>query len=96
MNLILICYIIIYCSGIMSLCFTRKHIILSLLRIEFIILRLFCIFTFFSTKIFSESYMLLIFLAFRVCEGVVGLSTLVSIIRSHGNDYLTSINIITC
>lgn len=96
MNIILICYLIIYCSGILSLCFARKHIILSLLRLEFIILRLFCIFTFLLTKIFSESYMLLIFLIFRVCEGVVGLSTLVIIIRSHGNDYLLSINIITC
>lgn len=45
---------------------------------------------------FSESYMILIFLTFRVCEGVAGLSILVIIIRSHGNDHLSSINLSIC
>nr|AWV83792.1 NADH dehydrogenase subunit 4L [Okanagana rimosa] len=96
MSMILICYLMMYCSGIMSLCFTRKHIMLSLLSLEFIILSLFCMLTFLLTKMFSESYMLLIFLTFSVCEGVIGLCTLVMMIRSHGNDYLLSINMITC
>lgn len=96
MNIALFCYLIIYFSGIVSLCLARKHIILRLLRLEFIILRLFCIFRITVTIIVYESYIILIFLTFRVCEGVVGLSILVTIIRSHGNDHLSSINLFSC
>lgn len=96
MNIAFFCYLTIYCSGIVSLCLARKHIILRLLRLEFIILRLFCIFRIIVTNIISESYIILVFLTFRVCEGVVGLSILVIIIRSHGNDHLSSINLFIC
>ena len=41
-----------------------------------------------------ESYFRIIFLTFRVCEGALGLSILVSIIRTHGNDYFQSFRII--
>ena len=33
---------------------------------------------------------------FSVCEGSLGLSILVSIIRSHGNDYFQSYNVLQC
>jgi hypothetical protein len=32
-------------------------------------------------------FFFIIFLTFIVCEGVLGLSILVSLIRTHGNDY---------
>nr|AWV84429.1 NADH dehydrogenase subunit 4L [Tettigades sarcinatrix]AWV84442.1 NADH dehydrogenase subunit 4L [Tettigades sarcinatrix] len=96
MNMNLFCYLMMYCSGIVSLCLARKHIMLSLLSLEFIILSLFCIFSITVTIMISESYMMLMFLTFSVCEGVVGLSILVMMIRSHGNDYLSSINLSLC
>nr|AWV84403.1 NADH dehydrogenase subunit 4L [Tettigades dumfriesi] len=96
MNMILFCYLMMYCSGVMSLCLARKHIMLSLLSLEFIILSLFCVFSFIVINMMSESYMMLLFLTFSVCEGVAGLSILVTMIRSHGNDHLASINLSTC
>nr|AWV83883.1 NADH dehydrogenase subunit 4L [Tettigades distanti] len=96
MNMALFCYLMMYFSGIVSLCLARKHIMLSLLSLEFIILSLFCIFSITVTIMVYESYMMLMFLTFSVCEGVVGLSILVTMIRSHGNDHLSSINLFSC
>jgi hypothetical protein len=36
------------------------------------------------------------FFVFSVCEGSLGLSILVSIIRSHGNDYFQSYRVNWC
>ncbi|MFP3025327.1 MAG: NADH dehydrogenase subunit 4L [Wolbachia sp.] len=69
---------------------------MSLLRLEYIILRLFCCFSLLLSFVIRDLYILLIFLTFRVCEGVLGLTCLVILIRSHGNDYLLSINLSTC
>lgn len=91
-----LCYLVIFLRGIISLCWNHKHIIISLLRLEFIVLRLFCCFSFLLSFIIRDLYILLIFLTFGVCEGVLGLSCLIILIRSHGNDNLLSINLLTC
>lgn len=41
-----------------------------------------------------DIYILIVFLVFSVCEGSLGLSILVSIIRSHGNDYFQRFRIL--
>nr|YP_010270144.1 NADH dehydrogenase subunit 4L [Karenia caelatata]UJX87003.1 NADH dehydrogenase subunit 4L [Karenia caelatata] len=91
-----ICYKIMFMSGIFSLCWNHKHIMMSLLSLEFIILSLFCYFSFLLSFMTSDLYMLIIFLTFSVCEGVLGLSCLVTLIRSHGNDNLMSTSLLTC
>ncbi len=97
MNLSLsLLYLIIFVSGTASLCLNRKHVIISLLRLELIILRLFCIFSVFLSIELNDIYILIILLTFSVCEGVVGLSRLINLIRSHGNDQLLSISLKTC
>nr|AWV84052.1 NADH dehydrogenase subunit 4L [Tettigades lacertosa] len=96
MNMSLFCYLMMYCSGVVSLCLARKHVMLSLLSLEFIILSLFCVFGIIVVSMISESYMMLMFLTFSVCEGVTGLSILVTMIRSHGNDHLSSMNLSVC
>nr|AWV83285.1 NADH dehydrogenase subunit 4L [Meimuna iwasakii] len=90
------CYMIMFISGIFSLCLNHKHIMMSLLSLEFIILSLFCYFSLLLSFSMSDLFMLIIFLTFSVCEGVLGLSCLVMLIRSHGNDNLMSINLLTC
>nr|AWV83402.1 NADH dehydrogenase subunit 4L [Yezoterpnosia vacua] len=90
------CYMIMFISGMISLCWNHKHIMMSLLSLEFIILSLFCYLSVLLSFMMSDLYMLLIFLTFSVCEGVLGLSCLVMLIRSHGNDNLMSINLLTC
>nr|AML26341.1 NADH dehydrogenase subunit 4L [Hydrophilidae sp. BMNH 1274338] len=83
-----------YLMGILSFSINRKHLLLLLLNLEFIVLSLYMnLFLFLS--IFSyEFYFSMIFLTISVCEGALGLSILVSLVRSHGNDYFQSFNLL--
>jgi NADH-ubiquinone oxidoreductase chain 4L len=36
----------------------------------------------------------MLFLSIRVCEGALGLSILVSMMRTHGNDYFQTFNVL--
>nr|DAZ87543.1 TPA_asm: NADH dehydrogenase subunit 4L [Trichosia splendens] len=75
----------------------RKHLLITLLSLEFIVLTLFMfLFIFFSMNNASEMYFLMVFLVFSVCEGALGLSILVSMIRTHGNNYFQSFNSLLC
>nr|QBM08233.1 NADH dehydrogenase subunit 4l [Magicicada septendecim] len=97
MNLSLsLLYLIMFVSGITSLCLNRKHVMMSLLSLELMILSLFCMFSVFLSIELNDMYMLMILLTFSVCEGVVGLSSLINLIRSHGNDQLLSMSLKTC
>nr|QBM08870.1 NADH dehydrogenase subunit 4l [Magicicada cassinii]QBM08883.1 NADH dehydrogenase subunit 4l [Magicicada cassinii] len=89
-------YLIMFMSGIISLCLNRKHIMMSLLSLELMILSLFCMFSAFLSIELNDMYMLMVLLTFSVCEGVVGLSSLINLIRSHGNDQLLSMSLKTC
>nr|WMV00239.1 NADH dehydrogenase subunit 4L [Kikihia sp. 'westlandica north'] len=97
MNMTLLMYFIsMFFSGMISLCMNRKHLMTALLSLELIILSMFCSLSFiFSMKMY-DLHILLIFLVFSVCEGVMGLSCLVMLIRSHNNDKLMSMSMKTC
>nr|YP_010222559.1 NADH dehydrogenase subunit 4L [Glaucias dorsalis]UCC46009.1 NADH dehydrogenase subunit 4L [Glaucias dorsalis] len=90
-------YIILFnlLSGIIVFCSTRKHLLLSLLSLEFIVLSGFL--SLFLTMMYYgyELYFCLMFLVFTVCEGALGLSILVSLVRSQGNDYLSSMSMLS-
>lgn len=75
---------------------SRKHLLSRLLRLEFIVLSLFFLLVIFLNLINFELYFRIIFLTFRVCEGALGISILVSLIRTHGNDYFNSFSILQC
>lgn len=86
----------LFFSGVIVFVSNRKHLLATLLRLEFIVLRLF-LFLFLFLNIYNyESFFRIIFLVFRVCEGALGLSILVSIIRTHGNDYFQSFSVLQC
>nr|YP_010963623.1 NADH dehydrogenase subunit 4L [Pantaleon erectonodatus]WKZ08106.1 NADH dehydrogenase subunit 4L [Pantaleon erectonodatus] len=80
-----------FLMGVLSLSLVRKHIFLCLISLEFIIIYLLLIFYFYCLMFFSSLYFYVIFLTFCVCEGVLGLSLIVLMIRCHSNDYLNSI-----
>lgn len=86
--------IVIFFSGILVFRIKRKYFLLILLRLEFIILSLYFNMFIFLDLINNEYFFSIIFLRFRVCEGALGLSILVSLIRSHGNDYFQSFSIL--
>nr|YP_009918128.1 NADH dehydrogenase subunit 4L [Torleya nepalica]QLP89030.1 NADH dehydrogenase subunit 4L [Torleya nepalica] len=74
----------------------RKHLLITLLSLEFISLSLYMMLYFYLLSKSSELYFLMVFLTFIVCEGALGLSILVSIIRTHGNDYFQSFSVLQC
>nr|YP_009185849.1 NADH dehydrogenase subunit 4L [Gabronthus thermarum]ALO70586.1 NADH deshydrogenase subunit 4L [Gabronthus thermarum] len=86
--------ILMYFMGLISFSLKRKHFLLMLLSLEFIILSLYfslMMFLFFYTY---EFYFSMIFLTMSVCEGALGLALMVSIIRTHGNDYFQSFSML--
>nr|YP_010852739.1 NADH dehydrogenase subunit 4L [Philagra albinotata]WGL39479.1 NADH dehydrogenase subunit 4L [Philagra albinotata] len=96
MNMSLFIYLYMYMIGLLTLCMIRKHIFLCLVSLEFIILSLFLMIMMYLLNFNYELYFSMIFLTFMVCEGAMGLSVLVYLIRSHGNDYLNSFSMILC
>nr|YP_009643541.1 NADH dehydrogenase subunit 4L [Psolodesmus mandarinus]AWH61866.1 NADH dehydrogenase subunit 4L [Psolodesmus mandarinus] len=83
-------------AGVLSFVSKRKHLLSTLLSLEFIFLSLF--FFMFILLVFClfDLYFLMYFLGFSVCEGALGLSVLVSMIRSHGSDFFGVFNIVQC
>nr|YP_009236778.1 NADH dehydrogenase subunit 4L [Telchinia perenna]AMJ17245.1 NADH dehydrogenase subunit 4L [Telchinia perenna] len=72
----------------------HKHLLIVLMSLEFIVLSVFFLLMLYLMEINYNLYMLMVFLVFSVCEGALGLSILVSMIRTHGNDYFQSFNLI--
>lgn len=86
--------IIIFFIGNIIFVSKQKHLLIVLISLEFIVLRIFFFFLSYLIIIDYNIYILIVFLVFTVCEGALGLSILVSIIRTHGNDYFQSFNLI--
>nr|AML26486.1 NADH dehydrogenase subunit 4L [Staphylinidae sp. BMNH 1274658] len=83
-----------YFCGLLVFCLKRKHLLLMLMSLEFIILSLFLGLLLNLSNYSNELYFSMIFLTMSVCEGALGLSVLVSLIRSYGNDYFSSYSIL--
>nr|YP_010352954.1 NADH dehydrogenase subunit 4L [Tropostreptus severus]UOF70385.1 NADH dehydrogenase subunit 4L [Tropostreptus severus] len=83
-------------SGFFSFISVRKHILNMLLSLEFIMLGLVVGLTGVFMGVESESYFILYFLTFAACEGALGLSIVVALIRTHGSDFFYNFNILEC
>nr|YP_009564071.1 NADH dehydrogenase subunit 4L [Thalassina squamifera]QAX91434.1 NADH dehydrogenase subunit 4L [Thalassina squamifera] len=81
-------------SGVWALVSYRKHFLNALLSLEFIMLGLFWLLSCVFSSVGVESYFLFFFLTLAACEGALGLSLLVSVVRTHGNDYFNSFSIL--
>nr|WPY71339.1 NADH dehydrogenase subunit 4L [Gampsocera sp.] len=80
--------------GLFMFVSSRKHLLSMLLSLEFIVLMLFLLLFIYLHLMNYESYFSMMFLTFSVCEGALGLSILVSLIRTHGNDNFQSFSIL--
>nr|YP_010034208.1 NADH dehydrogenase subunit 4L [Agelasta perplexa]QOW83747.1 NADH dehydrogenase subunit 4L [Agelasta perplexa] len=80
--------IIMILSGFIVFVSKRKHLLIMLLSLEFIVLSLYFNMFIYLSMMNYEYFFLMIFLTMSVCEGALGLAMLVSMIRSHGNDYI--------
>ncbi len=83
--------VIIIMRGVWIFCSKRKHLLLTLLRLEYIVLGVF--FIFFINIRGGVLFYTLIYLVFRACEGALGLSILVTIRRTHGGDNFSLFNL---
>lgn len=90
----LIFCIFIYIRGLFIYSIKRKHLLLILLSLEFIVLSLYIRIFFYLSLYDFEYFFRLIFLTFSVCEGVLGLSLMVLLIRTHGNDYFQVLRVL--
>nr|ADO60462.1 NADH dehydrogenase subunit 4L [Zeugophora sp. BMNH 840207] len=78
----------LFFCGLLVFSFKRKHLLLMLLSLEFVVISLYMNLFIYLNMMNHEYFFSMIFLTLSVCEGVLGLSILVSMIRSHGNDYI--------
>nr|AXS64782.1 NADH dehydrogenase subunit 4L [Jamesia sp. KM-2017] len=76
--------------GLFVFSMKRKHLLVMLLSIEFVVISIYLNMFIYFSYLNYEYFFLMIFLTMSVCEGALGLSVLVSMIRSHGNDYILS------
>nr|YP_009255409.1 NADH dehydrogenase subunit 4L [Melanagromyza sojae]ANA56776.1 NADH dehydrogenase subunit 4L [Melanagromyza sojae] len=87
---------ILYIIGIISFVSNRKHLLSMLLSLEYIVICLFMFLFLYLMYLDYELYFSMMFLTFSVCEGALGLSVLVSMVRTHGSDYFQSFSILQC
>nr|ARO47902.1 NADH dehydrogenase subunit 4L [Micromus angulatus] len=88
--------IMIFIMGVLVFSMKRKHLLCTLLSLEFIVLSLFYLIFIYLMSFNFEFSFLMLFLVFSVCEGALGLSILVSMVRTHGNDFFNSFNLLRC
>nr|YP_009112170.1 NADH dehydrogenase subunit 4L [Glyphodes pyloalis]AIY51608.1 NADH dehydrogenase subunit 4L [Glyphodes pyloalis] len=86
--------IIMFIVGNMIFVSKHKHLLIVLLSLEFMVLSVYFLLVMMFMYIDYDMYMLMVFLVFSVCEGALGLSILVSMIRTYGNDYFQSFNLL--
>nr|AFQ62128.1 NADH dehydrogenase subunit 4L [Trinodes hirtus] len=87
-------FMILFFSGIFSFVKNRKHLLTILLSLEVSILALFSLIYLVFGFYEGSMYFCMVFLSMSVCEGSLGLSVLVSLIRTHGSDSFRVFNLL--
>nr|QXG82694.1 NADH dehydrogenase subunit 4L [Chrysomelidae sp. SOIL MMG Contig15] len=81
-----------FISGLLSFFLYRKHFLMMLLSLEYLVLSLY-LGLFLNLSFYSyEFFFTTMFLVMSVCEGCLGLAMLVMMLRSHGNDYVLTMS----
>nr|YP_009676403.1 NADH dehydrogenase subunit 4L [Chthamalus challengeri]QDE13334.1 NADH dehydrogenase subunit 4L [Chthamalus challengeri] len=74
----------------------RKHLMNMLISLEYIVLSIFMLLMMVTFIMGLEMYAGLIYLIASVCEGSLGVGIMVGMVRSHGSDYVASLNSLKC
>nr|AON77098.1 NADH dehydrogenase subunit 4L [Crangon hakodatei] len=96
LNLLYIIPAISIICGLISFVGNRKHLLNTLLSLEFIMLSIFWFLGVILSSMGWDMYFVLFFLTLAACEGALSLGLLVSCVRMHGNDFFSSINVLQC
>uniref|UniRef100_A0AAN0LW35 NADH-ubiquinone oxidoreductase chain 4L n=1 Tax=Teucriogethes sp. TaxID=3123426 RepID=A0AAN0LW35_9CUCU len=86
--------IFMFLSGLLVFSMKKDHLLLMLLSLELIVLSLYLLIFLYLKLMYYNYFFSMMFISFSVCEGALGLSILVSMIRSVGNDYLLSFSLL--
>nr|AXS65487.1 NADH dehydrogenase subunit 4L [Silvanidae sp. KM-2017] len=89
----LIYWFFFFC-GLLSFSLNRKHLLMILLSLEFIVLSLYYLVLNYLLVISGEIYLSMMYIIMSVCEGVLGLSILVCLVRCFGNDNMMSFSVL--
>nr|QXT45860.1 NADH dehydrogenase subunit 4L [Cinygmina sp. 07BF86] len=92
---VMLLVLVMFC-GVFVFISNRKHLLATLLSLEFMVLGIYSLLFLYLINLGLEMYFTMVFLTFAVCEGALGLSILVSMIRTHGNDYFQSFSVLQC
>nr|UZN44112.1 NADH dehydrogenase subunit 4L [Capitulum mitella] len=74
----------------------RKHLMNMLISLEYVVLSLFFMIMLVTFSQGLETYVSLIFLVASVCEGSLGVGIVVGMVRSFGDDYVSSMTVLKC
>lgn len=88
--------IMIVFSSYVGIFLERGHLLMVLIFLEATMLGLFSLLLFNYFWSFSNLYLCLVLISFGACEAAVGLALLVSLIRSHGNDFVSTLSVYEC
>nr|AKR07170.1 NADH dehydrogenase subunit 4L [Pseudorhaetus sinicus] len=94
MEILIMMFVFMYLMGMLSFCLNRQHMLLMLLSLEFVVVSLFLGLYVYLCVFGWEFYFLMVYLTISVCEGALGLSILVLLMRTYGNDYMESFSLL--
>nr|AFQ62375.1 NADH dehydrogenase subunit 4L [Silvanus unidentatus] len=83
----------IFC-GLVGFSLNRGHLLMVLLMLEFIVVSIYYVFYSSLLNYSGEIYLSMIYIIMSACEGVLGLSILVSMVRCYGNDKFLSFSLL--
>nr|AML25766.1 NADH dehydrogenase subunit 4L [Scolytinae sp. BMNH 1274287] len=82
-------FVVLFFSGLISYILSNKHFLLMLISLESMVLSIYMLMFFYFIQFGSESFVNMIYLSLSVCEGALGLTLLVVLIRTHGMDMVS-------
>nr|AXS65827.1 NADH dehydrogenase subunit 4L [Rhinostomus barbirostris] len=85
---------VMFFSGLLSFSSKRKHMLLMLMSLEFIVLSIFLSMFVYLSLTGYDYFFCMVYLTMSVCEGALGLAIMVMMIRNHGNDYVLTFSLL--
>nr|AOY39548.1 NADH dehydrogenase subunit 4L [Scolytinae sp. BMNH 1040075] len=82
-------FVVLFFSGLVSYIMSNKHFLLMLISLEVMVLSVYMLLFLYFVQFESEWFVNMIYLSLSVCEGALGLTLLVVLIRTHGMDMVT-------
>nr|YP_010037165.1 NADH dehydrogenase subunit 4L [Galerella sanguinea]ARC95631.1 NADH dehydrogenase subunit 4L [Urva javanica]QQW47837.1 NADH dehydrogenase subunit 4L [Galerella sanguinea] len=98
MSIVYINIFLAFVTSLLGLLIYRSHLMSSLLCLEGMMLSLFIMITLIilSNHFTLASMTPIILLVFAACEAALGLSLLVMVSNTYGNDYVQNLNLLQC